>query len=232
MKDFSEVPPIAAIIGSKPRRAPTRTRTTRFYDDGPKRIFDVLFVLVTLPVLAPLILVLWCLVKLDGGPGVFAQPRIGVNGHPFQCLKLRTMRVNAEEHLSRMCDEDPALAAEWKRYQKIKHDPRITKVGTFLRRTSLDELPQIVNVLRGDMSLVGPRPFMQSQERLYCAAGGRAYFKMRPGVTGMWQVEGRGASCFLDRIHYDDAYYETRSLRTDLRLILKTATVVLKGTGS
>jgi exopolysaccharide production protein ExoY len=203
----------------------------RFYAAGAKRFFDIVMSLTLLPVLAPFILLMWALVRLDAGPGFYGQPRVGRDGRIFTCWKLRTMLVDAEGVLARMIATDPKVAREWRVYQKLSRDPRITRVGAFLRSTSLDELPQIWNVLRGDMSLVGPRPFLPSQASLYTEAGGVAYFAMRPGITGEWQVNGRNATAFVDRVRYDNRYSRHMSLLTDLRLLLRTPIVVLRRTG-
>ena len=201
------------------------------YFGGKKRVFDLVVTLFALPVALPLIAILWLLVRVDGGPGFFAQLRVGRDGRHFHCLKLRTMAVDAEERLRKMCESDPEIAKEWLENQKLECDPRITRVGEFLRKTSLDELPQLLNILLGDMSIVGPRPFMPDQQDLYTKAGGRAYFLMRPGITGSWQVFGRSATRFTDRVSYDQEYYNQASLGNDARLIIATISVVMKMTG-
>lgn len=203
----------------------------RRYTGVPKRAFDIFLSLLILPVVAPVLAVLWVLTRMDGGPGFFGQERVGRDGRRFTCWKLRTMVVDAERVLADLCASDPRIAEEWHVNQKLTHDPRITRVGRFLRKSSLDELPQILNILWGDMSFVGPRPFTVGQEHLYVAAGGTAYFRLRPGITGPWQIEGRGATRFVDRVRFDEHYYEKASLGCDLRLIGMTFGVVLKGTG-
>mgnify|MGYP003664033071 CR=1 FL=1 len=207
------------------------SRRNSIYGRFGKRIFDVTLALLLLPLFLPLIAVVWVLTRMDGGHGFYSQKRIGQDGSIFDCWKIRTMVVNAEQVLQELCDSDPEVAREWHENQKLAKDPRITKVGSFLRATSLDELPQIWNVLRGEMSFIGPRPFMTSQEPLYRQAGGEAYFELRPGITGNWQVEGRGVSTFVDRIRYDDAYLTQMSLKEDLRLVFKTIKVLLAHTG-
>ncbi|MDB6452831.1 sugar transferase [Falsirhodobacter sp. 20TX0035] len=203
----------------------------RLYRGGGKRAVDVALCLLLLPVILPVILCLWLLVRLDGGPGFFIQPRVGLGARVFPCWKLRTMVVDAEAALQRMCDSDPVRAQEWLVNQKLMDDPRITPLGRLLRATSLDELPQIFNVLTGDMSFVGPRPFLKDQEALYRAAGGRVYFRMRPGITGLWQVEGRNATTFVARVQYDARYFRNLGLRQDFGLLVKTAMIVVKRTG-
>ncbi|MER5174099.1 sugar transferase [Thioclava kandeliae] len=207
------------------------TSKRRPYANRLKRGADIFLALLLLPVLLPIISILWLAVRLEGGPGFFIQPRVGRNGVKFNCWKLRTMAIDAEARLKKICEENAEIAKEWNEKQKLDKDPRITRMGTMLRSTSLDELPQIFNVLRGDMSFVGPRPFMLDQEQLYRQAGGRAYFDLRPGITGNWQIEGRNTTSFTDRIVFDNRYHQEISLKRDLGLILKTATVVVKRTG-
>ncbi|WP_438986957.1 sugar transferase [Marivivens donghaensis] len=203
----------------------------RLYQCVFKRLIDTLLVVVSLPIVVPVIAVLALIIRRDGGPAFFVQPRVGLNGEVFPCFKLRTMHVDAEARLAEMCATDPNIAAEWHRDQKLRIDPRITKVGCFLRRSSLDELPQLFNVLRGEMSIVGPRPFLPSQEELYRRAGGRAYYAMRPGITGSWQVAGRGDTRFVDRVGFDDDYHSRLSFKEDMMILLKTVSVVIKSTG-
>ncbi|SLN51183.1 Undecaprenyl phosphate N,N'-diacetylbacillosamine 1-phosphate transferase [Aquimixticola soesokkakensis] len=210
---------------------PTTTQKFSLYADGAKRVLDVMFAIALMPILLPVIVLLWAMVRLDGGAGFYSQKRVGKDGKVFNCLKLRTMVLNAEKVLEDLCASDPEVAAEWERDQKLRNDPRITRVGKFLRATSLDELPQFFNVLRGDMSFVGPRPFMVSQQMLYVAAGGRAYFRMRPGITGAWQIDGRGVSTFADRVGYDESYYDKLSFLTDTKYMLATVKIVAKRTG-
>jgi len=198
-----------------------------------KRTLDIVLCLALLPLFAPLIGLFWALTRRDGGPGFFAQDRLGKDGRVFQCLKLRTMLVDAEDILEKICAEDPELAAEWHLNQKLKNDPRITKVGKFLRKTSLDELPQFWNVLIGDMSFVGPRPMLVSQEALYrSGGGGESYFMLRPGITGAWQIDGRGTTSFLDRVRFDNSYWAKITMWSDLMYILRTVTVVFRRTGA
>jgi undecaprenyl-phosphate galactose phosphotransferase len=205
--------------------------TFSLYEKFGKRLFDLIFLALVSPIVIPVILILAILVKLDGGPAFYAQRRIGRNGKTFQFYKLRSMRVNADAYLVQLCKEDPEIAKEWETYQKLRNDPRITKIGKFIRKTSLDELPQVLNVLKGDMSFVGPRPFMPSQQMLYENARGEAYFDMRPGITGVWQVSGRGETSFVARVKYDNLYYRKQSFLTDINLIVRTVTVVFKSTG-
>lgn len=201
------------------------------YRSGGKRLLDLILVALLLPLFLPLIAMVWVLTRLDGGPGFYSQKRVGINGRIFNCWKIRTMVMDAEKVLQDLCDSDPEIAREWHENQKLAQDPRITRIGRFLRATSLDELPQIWNVLCGEMSFVGPRPFMTSQEALYRAANGTAYFDLRPGITGSWQVDGRGVTTFVGRVEYDEDYLQRLSLKEDLRLIWGTVAVLLKCTG-
>lgn len=193
-----------------------------------KRALDLAICLALLPVAAPLVLVAALVVARDGGNPFYIQPRVGRNGRVFRMVKLRSMVPDAEAKLHRLLDSDPALAAEWAVNQKLKDDPRITWIGRFLRRTSLDELPQLWNVVLGHMSLVGPRPMMPEQAELY---PGSAYSALRPGMTGPWQVSERHDSAFATRAEYDADYLDSVSLATDLRLLSRTVAVVLRGTG-
>lgn len=226
MKDFGyQIQPYTKID-------PTKQRPVfGFYRDFSKRLLDIAAAIFLLPVLAPVLGLFILIIKRDGGPGLYAQERVGLNGKRFQCWKLRTMVQDAEDILDQLCDADPRIAREWAENQKLANDPRITPIGRFLRSTSLDELPQIFNVLIGDMSFVGPRPFMTSQEFLYKDAGGQAYYHMRPGITGPWQVSGRNETGFLDRIRFDQMYFEQQSLTKDLTLAFRTAGVVIRRTG-
>jgi lipopolysaccharide/colanic/teichoic acid biosynthesis glycosyltransferase len=205
---------------------------TRLYADRLKRGFDVILVAVSLiltaPVLVPLMLIILGIVALDGHSPLYRQRRIGRDGRIYNILKIRTMVPNAEQRLEDYLEANPKARAEWDSHQKLRHDPRITRFGHFLRKSSLDELPQLINVLKGDMSLVGPRPMMECQRALY---PGQAYYRMRPGITGSWQVSDRNKSTFADRAIFDADYFREVSILTDLRLIARTFSVVLRSTG-
>ncbi len=200
----------------------------RFYRNGFKRFLDVVFVLLALPIVLPVIAILAIMVSRDGHAPFYSQPRLGRGGRPFRFWKLRTMVPDADCRLERHLEEDDGARREWAAYQKLSFDPRITPLGQLLRKSSLDELPQLWNVLKGDMSLVGPRPMLPEQRRLY---PGLAYFKLRPGVTGLWQISDRNASTFARRAEFDADYERNLSLATDLRVLAATAGVVLRGTG-
>jgi len=193
-----------------------------------KRGFDVLLVFLAAPLWLPLVLLGAVLVMLDGHSPFYTQERVGRNGRTFHIWKLRSMVPNAEACLESYLAANPEARIEWGRTQKLLNDPRVTVVGRILRKTSLDELPQFFNVLRGDMSVVGPRPIMVSQKPIYF---GRHYYYMRPGVTGLWQVTDRNECSFAERVHFDDSYYRTMSFWTDSAILVRTLGVVLRGTG-
>jgi len=196
-----------------------------------KRAFDLLFAVPMLLSLVPFFAVIALLVRRDGGPIVFGHERIGLNGRKFRCLKFRTMVVNADEVLSELLDRDPEARAEWDRDFKLKNDMRVTAVGRFLRRTSLDELPQLWNVVRGDMSLVGPRPIVQQELARY--GGDVSYYLMtKPGITGVWQVSGRNDVDYARRVSMDVSYVQQWSLTRDMAILLKTIGVVVRREGA
>ena len=198
------------------------------YRNYVKRLFDVAAVLSASLVVGPLILLLALLVAADGSNPFYWNERVGRRGRNFRMLKLRTMVPDADKMLEDYLSRNAEARLEWNSMQKLKSDPRITRIGRFLRKTSLDELPQLWNVLTGDMSLVGPRPMMPSQRPLY---HGLAYYSLRPGITGIWQVSDRNESAFSKRAEYDSAYDEKLTFRMDMWLLWSTVRVVLKGTG-
>ncbi len=226
---FPEFLPKASSGSARAKQGPRRyAARTGIYRNGLKRVFDLAAVILTAPLVLPLILMLVLLVRRDGGPGLYAQDRVGRNGRTFRIWKLRTMVHGAEERLAELLARDPAAREEWEATQKLKCDPRITRFGMMLRRSSLDELPQLWNVFVGDMSLVGPRPMMTCQRVLY---PGLAYYALRPGITGLWQTAGRNETTFRARADYDAAYEERLSFGTDLGILMRTVGVVLSGTG-
>lgn len=193
-----------------------------------KRIFDLVAVaLLAIPVLL-VVAVTALVVALDGRSPFYLQKRVGRGGREFSIVKLRSMVKNADALLEEYLRQNPEARAEWDEKQKLQHDPRITPVGRFIRKTSLDELPQLWNVLVGHMSLVGPRPMMPSQKAIY---PGRAYYDMRPGITGLWQVSERNEASFKQRAFYDNLYHRELSLGADLFVMLKTVFVVLRANG-
>jgi exopolysaccharide production protein ExoY len=209
----------------------TRHVELRPREDAAKRLLDVLGAVILAIVLSPLLLVVTVALARDRGPIIYRHARTGRDGRSFGCLKFRTMVPNAEQVLHDLLHQDPELSGEWLRDQKLRNDPRITSVGRFLRRTSLDELPQLWNVLKGDMSLVGPRPVVREEWARY---GSRLhhYLAARPGVTGLWQVMGRSNSCYRRRVALDCLYARKRNLLMDLFILLRTVKVVLSGRGA
>ena len=210
------------------RRDPLAVSRPGVYRNAGKRLLDIVLVVLTLPVTLPVILVMAALVALDGGRPFYTQLRVGQGGRVFRMWKLRSMVLDADAALEGYLAKDPELRAEWDAHQKLRRDPRITVLGELLRRTSLDELPQLFNILKGDMSLVGPRPMMPQQRELY---PGTAYYNLRPGLTGIWQVTARNDSIFSFRAACDARYDRRLSFWLDTKLILLTAIVVLRGTG-
>jgi lipopolysaccharide/colanic/teichoic acid biosynthesis glycosyltransferase len=215
----------ASDSAGKYRRTPAQPGLyARFF----KRSFDFLAVLVMAVFALPVILLFGLLIRLDGAPVFYCQDRLGRNGRVFRIWKLRSMVVDADRRLEEHLADNPAARLEWDRTQKLRNDPRITPVGRLLRKTSLDELPQLWNVLVGDMSLVGPRPMMPHQAQLY---PGQAYYQLRPGLTGFWQISDRNSTSFAGRAAYDTQYSRRLSFVTDLLVLIATARVVVRGTG-
>jgi Undecaprenyl-phosphate galactose phosphotransferase WbaP len=198
-----------------------------------KRALDVLGAIVLALVFSPLILaiVVLALIRREPGSILYRHDRIGQGGHAFECLKFRTMVPNADQVLRELLERDPAIKVEWVRDHKLRCDPRVTRLGRFLRRTSLDELPQLWNVMRGDMSLVGPRPVVR-EELLRYGRNVRAYLSAKPGITGLWQVKGRNDTDYRRRIVLDTYYVRNRSLLLDLYILFNTTRVVLEGSGA
>jgi exopolysaccharide production protein ExoY len=203
-------------------------RKRSFYRDGLKRVLDVAVVVLAVPFVLPVVLIIALLVMRDGHSPFYWSERVGRGGRVFRMMKLRTMVHDAHGCLTEYLAGDPVAAAEWAETQKLKVDPRITEFGRMLRKTSLDELPQLWNVLKGDMSLVGPRPMMPDQRCIY---SGSAYYVLRPGVTGPWQVSDRNDSSFAKRADFDLEYHHSLSFMNDLQLLGRTVAVVLRGTG-
>lgn len=189
--------------------------------------FDILVAGVLIVAVSPLLLALALACRLDGGPAFFAHRRIGAQGRPFRCFKFRTMMVGADQMLRDALARDPALAAEWSANQKLVDDPRVTPVGRLLRKTSLDELPQLLNVLRLEMSLVGPRPIVESEVSLYGVHIAQ-YYAVRPGLTGLWQVSGRNDTTYERRVQLDVWYVNNWSIWHDIAVLLKTLPAVLR----
>lgn len=198
------------------------------YNRFGKRELDLALCLLAAPFVLLVVGLMALAVRLEGGPVFYRQKRLGQNGRVFEILKIRTMVLDADRKLKDYLASNPEARAEWDHNQKLINDPRITRVGRFLRRTSLDELPQLWNVFRGDMAIVGPRPMTVEQAPLY---PGTAYYRLRPGITGPWQVSDRHETSFAARAIYDTAYAQSLSFREDLSILGKTVGVVLRCTG-
>lgn len=198
----------------------------------PKRLFDIAMASSMLLFFSPFLLIAALAIKLQGGgPVLFKHRRIGRNGEAFTLFKFRTMRVDADAVLEKLLAEDDAARAYWEEFRKLPDDPRVTPIGKFLRRASLDEFPQLLNVLRGDMSIVGPRPVTDSELSRY-GTYQSAYEAARPGLTGLWQVSGRNRMDFDSRVKLDVMYIRDWSLLKDIKLIIRTIPAVLVGTGA
>jgi len=200
-----------------------------------KRTLDVVACSIFIIAFAPLIAFLIILVSLAGGPAFYSQKRIGRNGAMFPCFKFRTMVEDADRVLEQLLAEDAALRQEFQRFWKLKDDPRVTLVGKFLRRYSLDELPQIFNVLRGDMSLVGPRPRPVSEMQYFESVMpefNHAYLSVKPGLTGLWQISGRNHLTLEEKAELDARYARDWSVRGDFAIILATFPIVFSGDGA
>jgi lipopolysaccharide/colanic/teichoic acid biosynthesis glycosyltransferase len=196
------------------------------------RLLDVAVGIVAVIVFGPLLIGLAIAIYVTSpGPLIFAQPRIGKNGREFRCLKFRTMVVDATDRLEQLLASDPSARAEWARDHKLRNDPRITPLGRFLRKSSLDELPQFFNLINGTMSIVGPRPIVNAEVVRY----GRRfqdYCRVRPGITGLWQVSGRSDTTYRRRVALDVAYSKHRSLGLNIKIMLMTVPAVLAAKGS
>jgi exopolysaccharide production protein ExoY len=197
-----------------------------------KRIFDILLASLFLVTLSPLFLVAIVAIKLcDPGPVFYTHTRIGFLGRPFGCLKFRTMAIDADKRLAACLAADEKLAAEWATRRKLKVDPRLIRIGAALRRSSIDELPQLINILRGEMSLVGPRP-IEAEELAYYGTSAELYLGARPGLTGAWQVGGRSDTSYKVRVQMDKNYCLNWSMLGDIVIIIKTIPAVFFARGS
>lgn len=197
-----------------------------------KRTVDITASATALLLLSPVFLVTSLAIRKDSdGPAMFTQKRIGKDGKLFEIYKFRTMVPDADKKLFELLDKDEKAREEYKVNKKLKNDPRITKVGNFLRKTSIDELPQLINVLKGDMSLVGPRPYLP-REKDDMGSYYDTIIESKPGITGLWQVSGRSNTTFEERLHFDKEYNEKKSFTYDMGLLVKTVGSVVKGDGA
>lgn len=212
--------PFALIVNRSQPQAPLGGVT--------KRAFDIVVASAALVALAPLFLILAAAIKARmGGPILYSHERIGFGGRRFRCLKFRTMVTDSEMVLQRHLRNCPHAASEWRLTRKLANDPRITGLGAFLRKTSLDELPQFINILRGDMSCVGPRPIVADELELYKDKLGE-YLQARPGITGLWQISGRSSASYDTRVCLDFDYVRRWSFSRDLVILVRTLPAVLK----
>jgi len=199
---------------------------------GIKRLMDILFVLFGGILILPFLLIIALLIKVtSSGPVLYKHKRLGKNGKPFYAYKFRTMKKNAEQLLEELLKSDPAIREEWEKYHKLKNDPRVTAVGKVLRHISFDEFPQLINIIKGEMSLVGPRPIVNEEIEKYGDDFDRI-FSIRPGLTGLWQVSGRSDTNYSERISYDTYYLQSWSAWLDLWIILKTFGSIIMGRGA
>jgi Undecaprenyl-phosphate galactose phosphotransferase WbaP len=210
----------------------TSHKLKMFWNLGIKRFMDLSLVLIGGLVIAPFLLLIALLVKISSpGPAIYKHARIGMNGKPFKVYKFRSMVTDAEERLKSLLAADPQIQKEWEENHKLKNDPRITGIGKFLRQTSLDEFPQLLNILNGEMSLVGPRPIVEGEVKKYGEDFGRI-FSVKPGITGLWQVSGRSDTDYGERVAFDTYYLQSWSVWLDLWVLFKTIEVVFKGKGA
>lgn len=220
----------ANIIVSSTGLKPQGASFPGLYGSFVKRLLDLTISIAILPIVLPVIVLLYLIVRLDGGNGFFGHQRVGKDGKIFKCWKIRTMVPDAQKKLEALLASDPEARAEWEADHKLRHDPRVTSLGNFLRKSSLDELPQIWNVLKGEMSLIGPRPVTEPELDRY----GRhrtSYVMMRPGITGLWQVSGRNEISYADRVSLDVEYKRAMSLWLDLVILYRTVFAIVGRTG-
>lgn len=223
---------IARAVPSVPAAPPPGADRAGVWSARAIRALDIAIAAIALVFALPLLLCIMLAIQVtDPGPVVFAHRRIGLGGRPFPCLKFRTMVTDADARLKALLQSDPAAREEWARTHKLRKDPRITLIGGLLRRSSLDELPQLINILRGEMSLVGPRPIVEAEIPRY----GRhfaLYCSIKPGVTGLWQVQREADTSYRRRVAFDVAYTRARSLRLNLAILILTVPSVLRGKGA
>ncbi|PIS00874.1 MAG: exopolysaccharide biosynthesis protein [Chlamydiae bacterium CG10_big_fil_rev_8_21_14_0_10_35_9] len=198
-----------------------------------KRLFDICFSFLVLSVGLPFyILISLIIFASSPGPIFYVQPRVGRKGKIIKCFKFRTMCINAEEKLKKILESDAALKEEYNKFRKLKNDPRVFSFGKFLRKTSLDELPQFFNVLLGDLSVVGPRPAMPSEVEKFFKNRAEKILSIRPGITGIWQTSGRNNLSFEDRVKLDEIYVDSQSFKKDMELIIKTIPMLFFSKGA
>lgn len=215
-------------------KSPNAIQSKRAYlDSMGKRIFDVVCSLIILILSFPLFLLCALLVKCSSqGPVFYGHPRVGLSFKPFFCLKFRTMFIDAEARLDQLLEENHLILQEWNTYYKLKVDPRVTPIGKFLRKFSLDELPQLFNVLRGDMSMVGPRPLTEYEVIHFLKEKSQKILSIKPGLTTIWIVKGRNRFTLRERVKLEEFYVDHRSFGFDCRLIIETAIAMIRSKGA
>jgi Undecaprenyl-phosphate galactose phosphotransferase WbaP len=223
IESFRSDTPYDTAIDTPSSKAPAKAFSKKF--------FDVILAIILIFFFAPLLLIISAIVKLDGGPAFFGHTRIGEDGKPFRCWKFRSMTVHADVVLAKLLATDAEARAEWAKDFKLRNDPRITRIGGFLRKSSLDELPQLFNVLKGEMSLVGPRPIVSAEVDRYGTAF-VDYVACRPGITGLWQVSGRNDVDYASRVALDKHYAQTWSFARDVNILFRTVIVVARRSGA
>jgi|SRR5579862_4181411 len=222
----------STVANAAPKRVAGVRPVAVSYNAIGVRALDVAIALGILIFALPLLIAIAVIVRAqDGGSSVFAHERVGRGGRMFKCLKFRSMVLDSDRRLAELLASDPYARAEWERDHKLKCDPRITRVGAFLRRSSLDELPQLFNVLRGEMSIVGPRPIVTAEISRY-GRRFQSYCAVKPGITGLWQVSGRNDVAYRRRVAMDTIYARKKSLVWDIKLLLLTVPAVLFASGS
>ena len=229
---IDNVTPIKEVVNPQIKEKPN-IKKEKFLYKIIKRIFDIIFSILGIVILIPLTIIVWLgnLLSKDNGPIFYVQKRIGEDGKLFKIYKYRTMVVGADKKLRMHLIENPEDAEEYRKYKKLKEDPRITKFGMLLRKTSIDEFPQFINILKGEMSLVGPRPYLLKEKKEM----GKYYdyiIKCRPGLTCIWQVSGRNNLSFKERLDLDMEYISKKSFKMDIMLIIKTFAKVFKSEGA
>jgi undecaprenyl-phosphate galactose phosphotransferase len=198
-----------------------------------KRIFDALFSLGAILFFLPLGIAIAALIKITtSGPIFYSSKRVGKGGQPIECWKFRTMYLDADKKLLEILQENPKLKKEWDTHFKLKDDPRVSGIGKILRKTSLDELPQFWNVLKGDLSVVGPRPVTEEEIKKYFGTKAAKILSVRPGLTGIWQTSGRSLLTFEERIRLEESYVDRQSLAFDLKIIFKTIPMIFISKGA
>ncbi len=229
MNQLSDI--TADKVADLQRATPRRVAAPTVYARRFKRPFDLFICALLLPLIGPIVAVLWLLVRRDGGPGFYGHLRVGRGGKMFRCWKLRSMVPDADQCLQDHLENCPVSRREWDDTQKLQVDPRITALGRFLRKSSLDELPQLWNVIKGEMSLVGPRPVTTKELARY-GSSSWAYSEATPGITGLWQVSGRNAVTYQRRVALDVRYVERLTFAQDMRILARTGSAVIRGTGA